>query len=198
MGRLPGGTSAPNTVFTMRAVRQLHLQLSPATWLVTTAAPLTELQKQAARTIAAGAGASIETASSFASLNQVLGWSILLGILVALGVLSMTVGLIRAETASELRVLTAAGASRRTRRSLTSVTAAALGFVGAVLRVATAYLLVGAFMATNVSDNLSELANNLPIRPLAAIVLGLPLLAALGGWCFAAREPTSISRRPLP
>ncbi|HEY8080472.1 MAG TPA: FtsX-like permease family protein, partial [Acidimicrobiales bacterium] len=198
MPQLPAGTSAPNTVFTMRAVRLLHLQLQPAIWLVTTPAPLTSLQKQSARTIAASAGASIETASSFASLNEVLGWSILLGILVALGVLAMTVGLIRAETSGELRVLTAAGASRRTRRALTSVTAAALGFVGAVLGVVTAYLLVGAFLATNASDNLSELVNNLPIRPLAAIVLGLPLLAALGGWCFAAREPTSISRQPLP
>src|SRR5256885_11306977 len=38
------------------------------------------------------------------------------GILLALGVLAMTVGLIRSETASDLRTLTAAGASSTTRR----------------------------------------------------------------------------------
>ena len=60
-------------------------------------------------------GAVIETANSFASLNEVLAWAIAAGLLLALGVLAMTVGLIRSETASELRVLTATGASRRTR-----------------------------------------------------------------------------------
>jgi putative ABC transport system permease protein len=199
--KLPPGTSAPNTVLTMHAVRSLHLRLSSAQAIVlTTHSALTTQQKNAARVIAAStgaAGASIETASSFASLNEVLGWAILLGLLVALGVLAMTVGLIRAETSSELRVLTAAGAAPRTRRALTSVTAAALGFVGAVLGIVTAYLLVGAFLADNFSDNLSELTNNLPIRPLGAFVLGLPLLAAAGGWLFSAREPAAIGRQPL-
>jgi len=94
-------------------------------------------------------------------------------------------------------VLTATGASRRTRRALTSVTAGALGFVGAVLGVVTAYLLVTAFLANNFSDNLSELTRNLPLRPLGVLVIGLPLLAALGGWLFAAREPAGIARQPL-
>ena len=185
----------------MHAVHSLHLQLSSAQAIVlTTPDALTAQQKSTARVIAASTGAtgaSIETASSFASLNEVLSWAILLGLLVALGVLAMTVGLIRAETLSELRVLTAAGAARRTRRALTSVTAASLGFVGAVLGIVTAYLLVGAFLANNFSDNLSELTNNLPIRPLGAFVLGLPLLAAAGGWLFSAREPAAIGRQPL-
>ncbi|HEV3211758.1 MAG TPA: FtsX-like permease family protein [Acidimicrobiales bacterium] len=196
--RLPTGTSAANTVLTMHAVRSLHLTLSsPQAIVLTTAAPLSTQQKNAALVIANGTGASIETASSFASLNQVLGWALVLGLLVALGVLAMTVGLIRAETASELRVLTAAGAARRTRRALTSVTAGALGFVGAVLGVVTAYLLVGAFLANNFSDNLAELTTNPPLRPIGVLVLGLPLLAAVGGWLFSAREPAAIGRQPL-
>lgn len=197
MPQLPSGTSAPNTVFTMHAVRVLHLQLSVQAYQLTTPSALTTQQKQTARTVVTASGSTIETASSFASLNEVLGWSILIGLLIALGVLAMTVGLIRAETAGELRVLAAAGASRRTRRALTSITAATLGLVGAVLGVVTAYLLVGAFLANNFSNNLSELTWNLPLRPLGAIVLGLPLLAALGGWVFAAREPTAIGRQPL-
>jgi len=197
MAQLPSGTSAPNTVLTMHAVRTLHLQLSLQGYQLTTPSALTTQQKQTARTIASGYTATIETASSFASLNEVLAWSILVGLLVALGVLAMTVGLIRAETAGELRVLTATGASRRTRRALTSITAGTLGLVGGVLGIVTAYLLVGAFLANNFSDNLSELTRNLPLRPLGAIVLGLPVLAALGGWVFAAREPTAMGRQPL-
>jgi putative ABC transport system permease protein len=197
MPQLPSGTSAANTVLTMHAMRSLHISMSVYGDVLTTAATLTTAQKNAARTIATSTGASIETANSFASLNEVLAWAIALGLLVALGVLAMTVGLIRAETASELRVLTAAGASRRTRRALTGVTAATLGFVGAVLGIVTAYLLVGSFLANNFSSNLSELTFNLPIRPVGAIVLGLPILAGIGGWLFAAREQGGIGRQPL-
>jgi putative ABC transport system permease protein len=129
----------------------------------------------------------------------VLTWSITIGMLIALGVLAMTVGLIRAETSFELRVLSAAGAARRTRRALTAVTAATLGFVGAVLGVATAYLLVIAFLANGPmgSGDLSELGFNLPLRPIGLLVIGLPVIAGVGGWLFAAREPSSIARQPL-
>jgi putative ABC transport system permease protein len=48
------------------------------------------------------------------------------GLLVALGVLAMTVGLIRSESAPDLRTLTAAGARSTTRRTITGATAAAL------------------------------------------------------------------------
>jgi putative ABC transport system permease protein len=52
------------------------------------------------------------------------------GILLARGPPAMTVGLIRSETAGELRTLTATGASSRTRRTLTGATAGALGLLG--------------------------------------------------------------------
>jgi putative ABC transport system permease protein len=197
--QLPTGTSAPNTVLTMHAVQALHLSLSVQAWELTTPHALTALQKQTARTMAVAASnmTSIETANSFASLNEVLAWAIAAGVLLALGVLAMTVGLIRAETSSELRVLTAAGASRRTRRTLTSVTAGTLGFVGAVLGVATAYLLVLVFLFTSNGDNVQELTYNVPVRPLGILVLGLPVLAAAGGWALAGREPRGIARQPI-
>lgn len=197
VGALPTGTSAPNTVLTMHAVHSLHLSMSVQAYLLTTRGSLTTLQKQTARVTAASTGSTIETANSFASLNEVLAWSIGAGLLLALGVLAMTVGLIRSETASELRVLTATGASRRTRRNLTGVTAATLGFVGAVLGVATAFALVAAFLSQNNGANLSELTENLPIRPVGIMVLGLPLLAGIGGWLFAGREPRGIGRQPI-
>jgi putative ABC transport system permease protein len=199
VAQLPVGTSAPNTVLTMHALQVLHLTktLQLQQYLLTTPHNLTTLQKQTARTLATATGTSVETANSFASLDEVLAWAIGAGLLLALGVLAMTVGLIRSETAAELRVLAAAGASRRTRRTLTAVTAGSLGFVGAALGIVTAYLLVAAFLSNDSADNFSELTQNVPLRPLGMMLLGLPLLAALGGMCFAGREPTGIAHQPI-
>jgi hypothetical protein len=61
-------------------------------------------------------------------MSELDAWATAAGIVLALGVLlAVTVGLIRSETAGDLKVLTAAGASRRIRRTLTSVTAGAIG-----------------------------------------------------------------------
>ena len=59
---------------------------------------------------------------------------------IAFGVLAASVGLIRSETARDLRTLTAAGASAATRRMITAATAAALGLLGAILGVAAAVI----------------------------------------------------------
>lgn len=195
--QLPTGTSAPNVVVTMHAMRSLHLTSIVAGELLTTRGALTPQQKQTAATLAGAGNATIETANAFASLNEVLAWSLTAGLLLALGVLAMTVGLIRSETAAELRVLTATGASRRTRRALTSATASALGFVGAVLGIVVAYVVTGAFFAANFGNNFSELTRNLPLRPLGVLLFGLPIVAAAGGWLFAGREPRAIGRQPL-
>jgi putative ABC transport system permease protein len=62
------------------------------------------------------------------------------GVLVALGVLAMTVGRIRSETAGDLRTLTATGATGRSRRTLNAATAGALALLGGILGTGTAYL----------------------------------------------------------
>ena len=69
--------------------------------------------------------------------------------MLALGILAMSVGLIRSETASDLRTLTATGASSRTRRTLTAATAGALGLAGAVLGTAAAYVAAIAYAWDN-------------------------------------------------
>src|SRR5262249_27185430 len=107
---LPAGTSAPNTVITAHAIRALRLHLITSGWLFQTPRPLTAAQINTARQFAATAGATIETRSGEVSLSQILSAATAVGILIALGVLAMTVGLIRSETASDLRTLTATGA----------------------------------------------------------------------------------------
>ena len=57
---------------------------------------------------------------------EIINWATVFGIVLALAILAMSVGLIRSETASDLRTLAATGASGTTRRNLTAATAGAL------------------------------------------------------------------------
>lgn len=112
--------------------------------------------------------------------------------LVALGVLAMTVGLIRNEASGDLRTLTATGATSGVRRTLTAATACGLAFFGALLGSVGAYLV----LAANYARDLSFLTPA-PIAHLATITIGVPLTAALAGWLVAGREPPSVSRQPI-
>ena len=113
--------------------------------------------------------------------------------MIALSVLAMSVGLIRAETARDLRTLTANGASAATRRMITAATAAALGLLGAVLGLAGA---AAAGLAW-AHGSLSVTFGDLPLADVLILLIGLPLVAAVGGWLLAAREPEVIARQPL-
>jgi putative ABC transport system permease protein len=132
IARLPAGASAPNTVITAHAMQVLGLHVITSGWLLQTSRPLTAAQINTARELAAAAGATVETKSGEVSLSQILSGATAVGVLIALGVLAMTVGLIRSETGSDLRTLTATGAAAATRRNLTAVTAGALGLLGAL------------------------------------------------------------------
>ena len=100
------------------------------------ARPLTAAQLAAARDVAAKAGLIIEARNSQASLATISAAATAAGALLALGVLAMTVALIRTEAAGDLRTLTAAGATSTTRRTLTAATAGALALLGALLGTA--------------------------------------------------------------
>jgi putative ABC transport system permease protein len=101
----------------------------------------------------------------------------------------MTVGLIRSESARDLRTLTATGATSRIRRTLTAATAGALALLGALLGVAGAYL---ALVATY-HDDLGYLSR-IPVLSLVLMVVGVPLIATAAGWLLAGREPPAIAR----
>jgi putative ABC transport system permease protein len=192
LDRLPRYSSAPGVLISRSAIQQLGLQPILAGWLIQTAHPLSADQINTARTTAAAAGLYIENRHAQKTLAPLRNWSTAAGILLALGVLSMTVGLIRSETANDLRTLTATGAGARTRRGLTGVTAGALALLGAVLGTAGAY---GALLVWHRSY-LSPLGR-VPVANLLFILIGLPALALIGGWLLAGREPPAIARRPL-
>ena len=190
---LPHYTSAPNSLLTAHAMQVLGLQPVLAGWLIQEPAPLTTAQVSRADHWAAANGLTVETAtgSPAASLALVSDRAIAVGVLAVLAVLAMTIGLIRSETANDLRVLSATGASGGTRRLLTGTTAAALALLGGLLGSAAAYLGIIAW-----NRSLHSLAN-VPVAKLAILDLGVPLVALAAGWLLAGREPQAIARQPL-
>jgi putative ABC transport system permease protein len=189
---LPRYSSAPNTLITSHAIHTLGLGTVPAAWLIQTPRPLTSAQIDNASTLAAGAGLTIETRPDHQTLTALRNDATAAGILVALGILAMTVGLIRSETARDVRILTATGASSTTRRTITGATAGALALLGALLGITGAYLALIAWYHHDLHP-----MKQIPVLNLATIVIGLPLLAAICGWLLAGREPQSIARQPL-
>ena len=189
---LPRGSSEPNALITTGAVARLGLKAVPAGWLLQTPHALTTKQIAAARRAAAAAGLAIETRTSNRSLAELAHGATIAGILLALGVLALTVGLIRSESANDLRVLTAAGATSSTRRLLTATTSGALALLAAVLGLGMAYLALVSFYRSDLS-----MLTDPPVADLLLLALGLPVAAFATGWLLAGREPKALGHRPL-
>jgi putative ABC transport system permease protein len=119
-----------------------------------------------------------------------LRWTIIgAGAVLALAVLGMTVGLIRAEAAADLPTLVATGATDRIRRALTAATAGGLALLGAVLGTAVAYAGLAAVSGSQVG-----VLGRVPVLELVVTVVGVPLVAAVAGWILAVRRPGSLIR----
>jgi putative ABC transport system permease protein len=183
------GAALPSSFVTLDGLRRHGWQQVASGWLVESNAPLTSEQIAAARELAADAGLAIEVQRQNTSLAKPIAIATAAGALLALAILAMTVGLIRSESAGDLRTLTATGATSRTRRTLTGATAGALALLGALLGVSGAYL---ALAATYIGD-LGYLSN-VPVLYLLTTVVGVPLTATAAGWLLAGREPPAIVR----
>jgi putative ABC transport system permease protein len=198
--RLPTGTDAPNTMITESALRRLHLasQSSLDGWMIEGNSPITSAQITNAQALAATTNLSIESKNGAPTSHEIVNWATVFAIALALGILAMSIGLIRSETASELRTLTATGASSRTRRTLTAVTAGGLAFLGALLGTVAAYVgLAGWFHSNALEGGVSDIIDHVPWNNLILIVIAMPALAMIVGWVLAGRDPTAISARPM-
>lgn len=195
LGALPTDTSAPNLLMTESAVRKLGISVDPVdAWMIQTLAALTPLQINTARQLAVKYGVTVEVKTDAPALAQVRNDATAIGILIALGVLAMTVGLIRSESVGDLRILTATGASRRTRRGITAATAGTIGLLAAVSGTVVAYVDTATFFGLSALQRLEQI----PGLDLILILVGLPALAALGGWLLAGREPAGrLAMKPL-
>ncbi|MGH8981732.1 MAG: FtsX-like permease family protein [Acidimicrobiales bacterium] len=197
IGALPTGTSAPNTVITEHAMREFHITASTTDWLVQGTQAFTASQISSAELVASTAQLSVESRNDQPTSSEVVNWATIFGIVIALGVLGMSVGLVRSETASDLRTLAATGASSYTRRTLTAATAGALGFLGALLGTVGGYIgLLGWLRSNSLNGGIAALGN-VPVSDLLLILFGMPAFAAIVGWMLAGREPAAMARRPI-
>jgi len=187
-----GASSAPPNLVTLAGLRRHGWTQIPAGWLVESRRPLTSAQIANARGVAADAGLTIESRRESTTPTKVMAIATAAGALLALAILAMTVGLIRGESAGDLRTLSAAGATRGTRRTLTATTAGALALLGALLGVAGAYVA----LAATYHDDLGYLSD-VPVLYLVLAVVGVPVTATAAGWILAGREPPAIARPAL-
>ena len=167
VSNLPSGTSAPNTVVTEYAMSKYHLRSGLNGWLIQAPAPLTATQISAARPLALANEVTVETKTYGPSLGEFADGATALGIVIALGVLAASVGLIRSETA--------------------------LGLLSAILGMAGAVIAVLAWP----HSSLSAMFGDVPLSDVLILLIGLPLVAAAGGWLLGGREPEAIARQPL-
>src|SRR5262249_21255417 len=140
-GSAVGSTKPPMFITLAGLRRHGWVQISDG-WLIESKRPLTSDQIADARKRAADAGLSIEVKNQNNAPVRAMAITTAARALLALAILAMTVGLIRSESAGDLRTLTATGATSRIRRTLTATTAGALALLGALLGVAGAYVLL--------------------------------------------------------
>jgi putative ABC transport system permease protein len=76
---------------------------------------------------------------------------------------------------------------------LTGATAGVLAFIGAILGTIFSYLALFAFSSSSTNVNLSAV----PVRSLFYIIVIFPIVAFVGGWLLAGREPRAFARQPL-
>ena len=184
--------SVPGTFLSPEAVVAHHWRTVTVGWFVSAPHDLTAAQRTAARDLAVSSGLVSETRDQQAGLGTLRWASVAAGAALALGILAMTVGTIRAESADDVRTLTATGAGSGTRRALTAATAGALALAGALLGAAGAY----AVLLCAYAGDLGAL-RHIPFLPLTTAIPGVPLLALAAGWLAAGREPAGIARRLL-
>jgi putative ABC transport system permease protein len=181
---LPDYGSEPTSLITVNGLRREHWTQVQSGWMIESARPLQAAQIAAARDVAAKTGLVIESRNTQASLATIRTAATAAGALIALGVLAMAVGLIRAEAAGDVRTLTAIGAASTTRRTLTATTAGTLALLGALLGSGAAYLALAAGHRSDLS-----VLSRVPVLDLAITIVGVPVAAALAGWVLAGRRP---------
>jgi putative ABC transport system permease protein len=188
----PAYREAPTSLITQEAVARRGWVPAFAGWLVDTGRPLTS--SQIARVLGnagnAGLQVVVRDGVNVADLRTLRTGGIAVGGVVALAVLTLTVGLIRSQADADLRTLAATGATSAIRRALTAATAGGLAALGVALGTVGAYL----GLAAGFLGDLADLSPP-PVLELAVVVFGVPLLAAAGGWLLAGRRSPALSRR---
>lgn len=181
-------TSLPSSLLSLRTVTQRGWTTMAAGWLIDAPTRLSDDELATIRTVALTAGLRMETRDQQAGLAQLRNSATAAGMILALGILALAVGLLRSEAAADTATLTATGATSGVRRSITASTALVLAGLAVLIAIAAVYAA------------LSAASRDLPAAPLVNLVeigLGVPLLAGLAGYAAAGRDPGSVNRQVI-
>ena len=188
----PGYSDQPKAFITEEAMQRNGWVATRAGWLIESDHAFTSQERSAAHDIAAQSGLALVTRNQHHELFLTRLIATAVGMLLALSILAMTIGLIRGEAGRDLQTLTATGASSSARRMLTAATAGALALLGAFLGLVAAYVA----LIAGYSDDLSPLTP-IPVVNLLVVILGLPVVAFAVAWLVGGREPAAITRQAL-
>jgi putative ABC transport system permease protein len=189
---LPSWEDAPHALITESAMAAHGWVPVRLGWIVESATAFSDEQIRAARQVAADLGIVIEDRDQRDDLAALRNGATVTGVILAVAIVVMAVGLIRSEARRDVRTLTATGASPRTRRAISASTAAGLAVPGVLLGIAGAYVALLAAYRTDLGR-----LTPLPLTQLAQIAVGAPLAAAGLGWLLAGREPRTFARQDL-
>ena len=188
----PPYSSIPTSLITQTALQQHGWTATPAGWLLQADKPITGDLRRTIRSQAADAGLTVEFRDQQAALGTLRTAATAAGVLAALSVLALTLGLVRSEGSDQLRTLTATGATSTFRRNLSGANASTLAATGVLLGTLVAY----GGLAAGYADDLATL-RPIPYINLGIMLIGTPLIAGLAGWLLAGREPATIKRTPI-
>jgi len=177
---------------TSTTVNEHQLRTRIGGWLLITTQPIDDETNTALARAAAENELTMTLQRDASNQTAVRRNAITAGAILALTVLAIVVTLIRSEQAQDTRTLTAVGAPARTRRLISSATAALLALTAALLAVPAGYLALLAVM----SDPKAEFGFVVPVQAIAVVAIGIPTLAAAGGWLLSGREPKHLGRVP--
>jgi putative ABC transport system permease protein len=188
----PGYSDLPKAFITEKAMQSNGWDSTRAGWLIESDHAFTSQEISAAHHMAAQSGVALVIRNAHHDLFLTRLVATAVGMLLALSILAMTIGLIRGEAGRDLQTLTATGASSSARRTLTAATAGALALLGALLG------LIGAYIAliAGYQDDLGRLTP-IPVVNLLVVVVGLPIVASSVAWLVGGREPAAIARQAL-
>jgi putative ABC transport system permease protein len=180
---VPAFSSAPRTLLTEEAIDDLGLRTAPVGWLLQRDRPWTATELATLRDEVVAVELGMETRSGQGGLSSLRTIAASVGALLALAILAMALGLMRSEAAADTRTLVAIGASRSARRAVAAHTAASLAVLAVLIGTATAYaaMIAGYWTAP-------ERMGPPPVAHLAAVLIGVPLVATAASWLLGASD----------
>jgi putative ABC transport system permease protein len=186
---LPTAANLPIFFLSEEEVARRGLRPRPYLWLLQGDHPFTDADTRALRGAAAEAGGlSIETVRPLPPGMGALR-AILLGVTGVLALITVAIAatLAAAESRPEITTLVAVGASPGTRRGVSAARAGVLAGLGGLLAVPGGLVPVFVLLATRGNPVV------IPWTTLAIVAIGIPAVAASGGWVLS-RAPG----RPVP